>query len=38
MKIMAKDDSSYTLKINSKDDFNFLKKVIEIGDTVKGRT
>jgi mRNA surveillance protein pelota len=38
MKIIAKDDSSYTLKINSKDDFNFLKKVIEIGDTVKGRT
>jgi len=38
MKIINKDDLSYTLKINSNDDFSFLKKIIEIGDTIKGRT
>ena len=38
MKIENKTETQYTLRLNSKEDFSFLNKIIEKGDIIRGRT
>ena len=38
MKIENKTETQYTLRLNSKEDFSFLDKIIEKGDIIRGRT
>ena len=38
MKIENKTETQYTLRLNSKEDFSFLSKIIEKGDIIRGRT